>query len=71
MELDPGLGVAYFNRATVMYRMGKFSEALKDFETCLDKEPDNLEYKAGLDKCKESLWSFQQQQQQQEEEENS
>ena len=55
VELDPELGVAYFNRATVCYRMGKFAEALKDFETALEKEPDNTEYKAGLDKCKQSL----------------
>ena len=57
LVLDPDLAVAYFNRGTIKYRMGKHEEAAKDLQVAVDKEPDNGEFKEGLKNCQEQAKS--------------
>ena len=35
--------------------MGRFSDALKDFELAVQHEPENEEFKEGLSKCRENV----------------
>ena len=35
--------------------MGRFADALKDFESAVQLEPDNEEFKEGLSKCRDSV----------------
>ena len=55
LRLDPDLAVAMYNRATVRFRLGKYREAVEDFEKACEKEPGNEEFKEGLKNCKEKL----------------
>lgn len=50
-SLNPELGSAFYNRATILYRMGNFSEALTDFQQSVKIEPTNLEFQEGLNNC--------------------
>ena len=51
VKFDPTLDIAFYNRATINYRMGDFNLALKDFSICTKLNPENKEYKEGLDSC--------------------
>ena len=55
LGLDPDLAVAFFNRGTIKYRMGKYEEAAKDLQVAVDKEPDNAEFKEGLQNCQDQV----------------
>jgi len=55
IELNAKLDVAYYNRATINYRMGDFSLALQDFSICTKLNPDNSEYREGLESCHSEL----------------
>ena len=55
IKLDPKLSVAYYNRATINYRMGDFASALDDFMMSCKLDPTNLEYREGLSSCQECL----------------
>ena len=46
------LAAAYFNRATVKYRLGDPKEALSDFLRATQLEPDNADFKEGLETCR-------------------
>jgi Flp pilus assembly protein TadD len=35
--------------------MGKFAEAVADFEAAVEQDPENEEFKEGLGRCRESL----------------
>ena len=37
------------------FRMGRFSDALKDFEFAVQHEPENEEFKEGLSKCRQNV----------------
>ena len=52
---DPRLAVAHYNRATVLYRMGKFSEAEAGFVKAAELDSCNEEFKLGLSACREAL----------------
>ena len=51
IKLNPELGSAYYNRATILYRMGSYKEALPDFQKSVDIEPKNEEFQEGLKHC--------------------
>ena len=51
IKRDPMLASAYYNKATILYRMGDYIEALKDFKKSIDLEPDNEEFREGLESC--------------------
>ena len=51
IRLDPDLGTAYYNRGTILYRMGSYKEALPDFQRCVDIQPKNEEFQEGLKHC--------------------
>ena len=51
IRLDPDLGSAFYNRATILYRMGNFTEALADFQRSVKIEPKNVEFLEGLKNC--------------------
>jgi tetratricopeptide (TPR) repeat protein len=42
---DSAFAPAYFLRATVVYRMGRYEEAIKDFEVANKLEPFNKEFR--------------------------
>ena len=44
--------IVLYNRGTIRYRMGCFSDALGDLESALKSEPDNEEFKEAVMKCK-------------------
>ena len=44
--------IVLYNRGTIRYRMGCFSDALGDLELALKSEPDNEEFKEAFMKCK-------------------
>ena len=44
--------IVLYNRGTIRYRMGCFSDALGDLELALKSEPDNEEFKEAVMKCK-------------------
>ena len=44
--------IVLYNRGTIRYRMGCFSDALGDLEIASKSEPDNEEFKEALMKCK-------------------
>ena len=44
--------IVLYNRGTIRYRMGCFSDALGDLEWALKSEPDNEEFKEAFMKCK-------------------
>ena len=45
------LAAAFFNRATVRYRLGEHKKALPDFIRATHLEPDNADFKEGLHLC--------------------
>jgi len=51
IRLDPELGTAYYNRGTILYRMGSYKEALPDFQKSVDIQPKNEEFQEGLKHC--------------------
>lgn len=51
IRLDPELGSAHYNRATILYRMGKYAEALTDFQKSVKIDPKNAEFQEGLANC--------------------
>ena len=55
VRLDPSLAVAYYNRATIQYRMGEFDLALSDFKMSCKLEPKNAEFSEGLASCASCL----------------
>ena len=44
--------IVLYNRGTIRYRMGCFSDALGDLELALKSDPDNEEFKEAVMKCK-------------------
>ena len=55
IELDSGLASAYYNRATILYRMGSYLEAIPDFQRSVDLDPENHEFHEGLKSCQDFL----------------
>ena len=55
VKLDPKLDIAFYNRATINYRMGDFKIALEDFNIATSLAPENLEFREGLQSCRECL----------------
>eukprot|EP00096_Caligus_rogercresseyi_P001804 TRINITY_DN13056_c0_g1_i1.p1 TRINITY_DN13056_c0_g1~~TRINITY_DN13056_c0_g1_i1.p1 ORF type:complete len:127 (+),score=42.74 TRINITY_DN13056_c0_g1_i1:40-420(+) len=55
LSLSPDLAIAFYNRATIKYRMGEFKEAMADFKLAVDKCPDKQEYRKGLEDCQKEL----------------
>eukprot|EP00092_Neocalanus_flemingeri_P051502 GFUD01059962.1.p1 GENE.GFUD01059962.1~~GFUD01059962.1.p1 ORF type:complete len:135 (-),score=42.78 GFUD01059962.1:66-470(-) len=51
LTLNPKLGSAFYNRATILYRMGRFVDALADFQNSAKLEPANVEFQEGLKNC--------------------
>lgn len=45
---DEFLGIAYFNRAQLLFRLEDYDEAAEMFEAVLDRDPENLEAVANL-----------------------
>lgn len=52
IDLDPCLAVAYYNRGTVLYRLGNYELALKDFAKSVELDPENVNFAEGLSECK-------------------
>ncbi|KAL0273726.1 UNVERIFIED_CONTAM: hypothetical protein PYX00_006335 [Menopon gallinae] len=52
ISLDPGLAVAYYNRGTVLYRLGNYELALEDLTKCVELDPKNIHFAEGLSECK-------------------
>ena len=50
-KFEVDLNVAYYNRGTILYRLGSHEEALPDLKLALDKEPNNTDYKEALEAC--------------------
>ena len=55
LKLDEALAVAKYNRGTILYRMGKFEQALADLEAAVDSAKDNSEYQEALKKCQDEI----------------
>ena len=55
LQLEPKLIVAKYNRGTILYRMGKFEQALEDLKTTAENESDNAEYQEAFEKCQKEL----------------
>ena len=55
ISADPSYAPAYFLRGTVVYRMCRFPEALRDFEKAAELEPENTEYRLGLESCRKEM----------------
>ena len=51
ISLYPGEGSIYYNRSTILYRMGAYAQALPGFEKAVELNPENIEFKAGLKSC--------------------
>ena len=52
IELDPRLAAAWFNRGTVLYRLGLFEEGLRDLKKSVELDPKNPEFLEGLNECR-------------------
>lgn len=59
VKIDPKLDIAFYNRATINYRMGDFKIAMEDFNIATSIAPDNLEFREGLESCRECLMKMQ------------
>ena len=55
LELDSNLIVAKYNRGTILYRMGKFDQAMEDLKRATEADKDNSEYQEALEKCQKEL----------------
>ena len=51
LQLDSDLTVAKYNRGTILYRMGKFEQALDDLKYVAESDQNNHEYKEALENC--------------------
>ena len=51
LKHDPGFAAARYNKATVVYRMGRFTTALTDFRLACEIDAENEEFKLGLQTC--------------------
>ena len=52
LSLDPNMAVAWYNRGTVHYRMGRFEEAEEDLQRAAGLQPDNGDFLEGLRECR-------------------
>ncbi len=52
LELEGDFAAALYNRGTVLYRMGRFAEALRDLERAAGLDADNPEFREGLEACR-------------------
>lgn len=48
-------GSMHYNRSTILYRMGDYTEALSGFKKAVELAPENAEFKAGLESCLDFL----------------
>ena len=55
IRLYPGEGSIHYNRSTILYRMGDYTEALSGFKKAVELAPENAEFKAGLESCLDFL----------------
>lgn len=51
LDLCPTLAVAYYNRGTVLYRLGELPAALRDLKSAVHLEPTNSAFREGLMEC--------------------
>jgi len=54
-ELCSDIPAIHYNRATILYRMGKFQEAMEGFQVSLKQDPNNEEFILALKACKQCL----------------
>jgi tetratricopeptide (TPR) repeat protein len=55
LQEEAGLAVAHYNRATVLYRMGMFTEAEAGFARAVQLDCHNEEFQLGLSSCRQAL----------------
>jgi tetratricopeptide (TPR) repeat protein len=56
LSYDSTLASAYYNRGTIMYRMGCFDKAVQDMEKATTLCPGNEEFQIGLQRSKAQLF---------------
>ncbi|XP_035218543.1 tetratricopeptide repeat protein 32-like isoform X2 [Stegodyphus dumicola] len=48
IQMNNSLAAAYYNRGTIRYRLGFYDDAVSDMEKAVKIEPENVEFKFGL-----------------------